>query len=582
MAVSQGFPNGRSLAKVVTAFGVVWLAISLSACDRGKEAEKKQAAPAPPPPAVVVAEVIQKTVPIYSEFVAQTDAKETVEIRARVQAFLEAQHFTEGTVVKKDQLLFTLDKREYEAQLQQAKAQLSKAQADLAFAKDNAIVESAKSNLDVALAALGKAETDERRLKPLAERRAVPQQDYDTAAANLDAARAAVASQKSSLNTAQVNQKSSIEQAEAAVAAAKASIVQAELNLSYCTILSPIEGLIGKRQVSPGNLVGKGEATLLDTVSSIDPIRVNVSISEAEYLRFMEQQKKGRASAPVALELILADGSVFPHKGRVVITDRAVDVKTGTLSLIAEFPNPQGLLRPGQFGRVRAPAEVVENAILVPQRAVQEIQGAKTVLVVGADNMVALRTITPTGSVGDLLIVRDGVQPGDRVIVDGIQKARPGTKVAPTAAPAPPVAAPQGAGAPGLPAPPAKASAPEKAAAPGEAKPAAPAESKGAATKGRERPAEATKSSEPPAKPAPGPPPAPTPAKKAAASPAGGAASTSSHATWPDPYTREALVQRLLRGESAQALAQETGIPAQRIEAWRVAYLKDGKQGLLQ
>jgi membrane fusion protein (multidrug efflux system) len=435
MALSRWFPNGRSWAKVVTALGVMWLAISLTACDRGKEAEKKQAAPAPPPPDVVVAEVIQKTVPLYSEFVAQTDAKETVEIRARVSGFLEAQHFTEGTVVKKDQLLFTLDKREYEAQLLQAKAQLAKAEADLAFAKDNALVESAKSNLEVAVARLGKAETDERRLKPLAERRAVPQQDYDDAVANLDAARAEVASKKSSVNTALANQKSGIEQAEAAVASARAAIVQAELNVSYCTIRSPIEGLIGKRLVSPGNLVGKGEATLLDTVSSIDPIRVAVTISEAEYLRFSARQKKGQASGGVALELSLADGSVFPHKGRMVIADRAVDVKTGTLSIIAEFPNPEGLLRPGQFGRVRAAAEVAENVILVPQRAVQETQGNKSVLVVGADNLVTLRTISPGQNVGDLLIVRDGLKPGERVIVDGIQKARPGSPVNPSVAP---------------------------------------------------------------------------------------------------------------------------------------------------
>ena len=434
MAVSRWFLNGRSRAKVVTALGVVWLAISLTACDRGKEAEKKQAAPAPPPPAVVVAEVIQKTVPIYSEFVAQTDAKETVEIRARVSAFLEAQHFTEGTVVKKDQLLFTLDKSEYEAQLLQAKAQLAKAQADLSFAKDNAIVESAKSNLDVALARLGKAETDERRLKPLAERRAVPQQDYDNAVANLDSARAEVQSKKSSVNTAQVNQKSGIEQAEAAVASARAAIVQAELNVSYCTIRSPIEGLIGKRLVSPGNLVGKGEATLLDTVSSIDPIRVALSISEAEYLRFKASRRRGRAAVRL-LELLLADGSVFPHKGRVVFADRAVDLKTGTLSIVAEFPNPDGLLRPGQFGRVRAAAETAENAILVPKRAVQETQGNKSVLVVGADNLVTLRTISPGESVGDLLIVRDGVKPGERVIVDGLQKARPGSPVNPSMAP---------------------------------------------------------------------------------------------------------------------------------------------------
>ena len=334
---------------------------------------------------MVVAEVVQKTVPIYSEFVAQTDAKETVEIRARVQAFLEAQHFTEGTIVKKGQLLFTLDKREYEAKLQQAKAQL-----------------------EGAMARLGKAETDERRLKPLAERRAVPQQDYDNAVANLDTARAGVS-------------------------AAKADVAGAELDLGYCTIRSPIGGLIGNRLVAPGNLVGKGEATLLDTVSSIDPIRVNATISEAEYLRFFANRKEaGNGSRP--LELILADGSVFPHKGKVVIVDRAVDPKTGTLKFVAEFPNPDGQLRPGQFGRVRAVAEMAKDAILIPKRAVQEIQGMKSVLVVGADNMVALRTIQPGETVGDLLIVRDGLKPGERVIVDGVQKARPGSKVNPSMA----------------------------------------------------------------------------------------------------------------------------------------------------
>ena len=389
MAVLQWLLNGRWLARFVTALGVLGIAVSLAGCDRAKEGDKaKQAAAAPPPPAVVVAEVIQKTVPIYGEFVAQTDAKETVEIRARVQAFLEAQHFNEGTMVKKDQLLFTLDKREYEAKLQQAKSQL-----------------------EGALARLGKAETDERRLKPLAERRAVPQQDYDNAVANLDTARAGVS-------------------------AARADVVGAELDLSYCTIRSPIAGLIGKRLVSPGNLVGKGEATLLDTVSSVDPIRVDITISEAEVLNFLSPDKKAHKAPTPALELILADGSVFPHKGKVVIVDRAVDLKTGTLKVVAEFPNPDGTLRPGLFGRVRANVGMVENAILVPRRAVQEIQGAKSVLVVGPDNMVALRTIRPGETVGDLLVVRDGVKPGERVIVEGVQKAQPGTKVNPSVAPA--------------------------------------------------------------------------------------------------------------------------------------------------
>jgi membrane fusion protein (multidrug efflux system) len=386
MALLHGLLKGGSRVRAVTAWIVVGIVGTLTACDGGKEGDKaKQAAAAAPVPTVVVTDVVQKTVPIYAEYVGQTDARETVEIRARVQAFLDAQHFTEGTVVKKGALLFTLDKREYEAKLLQAKAEL-----------------------EGAMARLGKAETDEKRLKPLAERKAVPQQDYDNAVANLQTA-------------------------QAGVSAAKSGVVEAELNLSYCTITSPITGLIGKRLVAPGNLVGKGEATLLDTVSSIDPIRVNTTISEAEYLRFFAT-KNERTNGPGQLELILADGSVYPHKGKLAIVDRAVDQKTGTLNFSAEFPNPAGQLRPGQFGRVRAVAEMAKDALLVPKRAVQEIQGMKTVLVVGDDNMVALRTIQPGDTVGDLLIVRSGLKPGERVIVDGMQKAKPGSKVNPTTA----------------------------------------------------------------------------------------------------------------------------------------------------
>jgi RND family efflux transporter MFP subunit len=387
MDVSHGFLNDGSRARAAAAWMVVGIVGTLTACDGGKDGDKAKQAAAAPVPTVVVMDVAQKTVPIYAEYVAQTDARETVEIRARVQSFLDAQHFSEGTVVKKGALLFTLDKREYEAKLLQAKAEL-----------------------EGAMARLGKAETDEKRLKPLAERKAVPQQDYDNAAANLLTA-------------------------QAGVSAAKSGVVEAELNLSYCTITSPITGLIGKRLVSPGNLVGKGEATLLDTVSSIDPIRVNTTISEAEYLRFFATRNE-RTNGPGQLELILADGSVYPHKGKLAIVDRAVDPKTGTLNFSAEFPNPAGQLRPGQFGRVRAVAETVKDAVLIPKRAVQEIQGMKTVLVVGADNMVALRTIQPGDTVGDLLIVRSGLKLGERVIVDGIQKAKPGSKVNPTTAPA--------------------------------------------------------------------------------------------------------------------------------------------------
>lgn len=374
--------------RVATRLGAAGLASVLGACSGGEQ-------PPPPPPTVVVTEAVRQDVPIYGEFVAKIDARETVEIRARVQAFLDAQHFTEGTIVRKDQLLFTLDKREYETKLQQASAEL-----------------------EVAMARLGKAETDERRLKPLAERRAVPQQDYDDAMANLLSARAGVA-------------------------AAGANVDAAKLDLGYTTIRSPIAGLIGKRLVAPGNLVGKNEPTLLDTVSSIDPIRVNATISEAEYLRFFARHKgSGTDSGP--LDLILVDGRVFPYKGKLVIVDRAVDETTGTLNFVAEFPNPEGLLRPGQFGRVRAVVETVRDAVVVPKRAVLEIQGMQALFVVGADNKVELRTIQPGETAGDLLIVRDGLKPGERVIVDGTQKARAGAMVNPTTA-ATPAAASAGA-----------------------------------------------------------------------------------------------------------------------------------------
>jgi membrane fusion protein (multidrug efflux system) len=269
-----------------------------------------------------------------------------------------------------------------------------------------------------AKAKLAKTQQDVSRYRPLAAARAVPQQDLDTALASEQVARAEV------------------DQAAAAIEGARAAITRTQLDLGYTTIRSPLDGLIGRTQVDVGNLVGKGEPTLLNTVSSVDPIRVNFAIPEAEYLRLVSRDPgKGQRPSP-PIELILADGSAYPHRGRFVLADRAVDLKTGTLNLVSEFPNPTGLIRPGQFGRIRLAADVVPNAILVPRRAVQEIQGAKTVLVVGPDNTVALRTITPAESVGELLIVRDGVKPGERVIVEGIQKARPGTKVEPSAAPA--------------------------------------------------------------------------------------------------------------------------------------------------
>jgi membrane fusion protein (multidrug efflux system) len=399
----------------------------------GGEKETKVSAAPPPAVSVVVAPVVQKTVPLFTELTARTDATESVDLRARVKAFLQTQNYAEGTMVRAGQVLFTLDKREYEAQLLQAKAQVAKAQADLAQAEDKTVVDTAVANLGIATARLNKANQDVKRLKPLAEQRAVPQQDYDNALAEQQAGQADVEGRQATVNTAKVNQTAAIQQARAALQAADASVREATLNIEYCTITTPIDGIAGTRQVAPGNLVGQGDATLLTTVSKVNPMRVYVSISEGDYLSYQRMKAEGKLQGRGAeLQLITADGSVFPEKGHFIIADRAVDLKTGTLSLIAEFPNPRALIRPGQFGRVRFAATVAENALLVPQKAVTQMQSADVVYVVGDQNKVALRSITLGERVGQDYIVTEGVKAGDRIIVEGVQKARPGATVNPS------------------------------------------------------------------------------------------------------------------------------------------------------
>jgi membrane fusion protein (multidrug efflux system) len=423
-------PAKRALIATLAAAMAAWT----NGCG-GSNAETKGSADraaAPPAASVVVTRVVQKTVPIYTELTARTDANDSVEIRARVKAFLLQQNYEEGKVVQKGQTLFTLDPREYEAQAMQSRAQLAKAQADLAQARERSLVDVAEAGLQIAQAQLNKTNQDVTRLKPLAEQRAVPQQDYDNALAAQQGAKADVQGRQAALSTSKVNQAAAIQQAEAAVATADASIRQAELNLEFCKITSPITGIAGTRAVAPGNLVGQGEATLLTTVSNVNPMRVYVSISERDYLTVQRLRTEGKRKGAGELELVLADGTVFPHKGHIIIADRAVDLKTGTLSIVTEFPNPQALLRPGQFGRVRLAATVAENALLAPQKAVTQMQSANVVYVVGDDNKVALRTVTLGERVGGDYIVTDGVKAGERIIVEGLQKTRPGAVVNPT------------------------------------------------------------------------------------------------------------------------------------------------------
>jgi membrane fusion protein, multidrug efflux system len=410
--------------------------ILLTRCGKTKEASKEQAAETGQAASVVVQPVVQKTVPLYTELTARTDATSSVDIRARVKAYLKTQNYTEGSMVRAGQVLFTLDNREYEAQLQQAQAQLAKANADLEQAQNKTVVETAQANVGIAVAQLNKTDQDVKRLKPLAEKRAVPQQDYDNALAAQQAARADLEGKQAALNTAKVNQAAQIQLAQAAVAAARANIVEAELNVEHCTLKSPIAGIAGIRQVAPGNLVGQLDATLLTTVSKVNPLRVYMSISEADYLKYQHLRSEGKLKPGLTpLELVLADGSVFPQKGRLIIADRAVDLKTGTLNLFAEFPNPKALVRPGQFGRVRFAATVAENALLVPQKAVTELQSARTVFVVNNENKVALRSVTLGDRVGENYIVTEGLKPGERIVVEGIQKVRPGATVIPSSQP---------------------------------------------------------------------------------------------------------------------------------------------------
>ena len=361
----------------------------------------KEAPPAaPPPPEVLVASPIQRDVPVYMELVGQAVGFQDVEIRARVEGFLETVAFTEGSLVRKGQLLYKIDPKPLQATLA-----------------------SAKANLATSQARLDKTVNDVKRLTPLAAQQAVSQQELDNAASQRDAA------------IAQVD-------------AGKAAVEKAEFDLSYTTITAPLDGLIGTTKVKAGNLVGRGESTLLVTISQIDPILFRAGIAEAEYLRVAKRAQDDLAQgktgvAPTPVQLILADGTVHPHEGRLDAVERNIDATTGTLALQIKFPNPDRLLRPGQFGRVRAVIDTRKDALLVPQRAVQELQNLYNVAVVGTDNKVSFRTVKVGPREGNLWVIEEGLKPGDRVVVEGLQRLREGAMVNPK--PAPAEAAPAGA-----------------------------------------------------------------------------------------------------------------------------------------
>ena len=441
---------GSSKGLALTALALTLLAGS--ACERKATKEAKGAAP-PPPPTVIVTQVEQRTVPIVRDFVARTEAIPTVEVRARVSAVLEKVLYREGTPVKQGQVLFELQRDEYAAALESAQAQLAKAQADLTRARDTSVVDRAKAQLDERKAELGRRQADVARYLPLAQARAIPQQDLDTAQSQEKVATAGVEVAAAALRDSELAQRTQIQLSEAAVQSAKASITQAQLNVGYTRITAPISGIIGKIVVDPGNLVGKAEPTLLTTISAVDPIYVEFAVAEADYLKLssrikLDQQGRGQDTER-RLELFLADDTQFPQKGRLIFLGRAFDKATGTIPVQAEFPNPTSVLRAGQFARVRATVDQRADAVLVPALAVQDQQGSKVVLVVDGENRVGFRPVSLDERVGDLYIVSKGLKQGERVIIEGMQKARPGAQVKPeqrasadTPAPTPPATTP--------------------------------------------------------------------------------------------------------------------------------------------
>ena len=346
---------------------------------------KPSAPPAPPPPAVVVTEVVQRDVPIYSEWVGTTVGFVNAQVMPRVQGYLLEQRYKDGDCVKANEPLFVIDERPYKTALDQALGNLAEQRANLR-----------KNQLDIG------------RFTPLAARGAVSNQELD------DAVQATRAS-------------------EAQVKAAEAAVENARLDLGWTRIHSPIDGIAGIAPVQVGDLVTP--STVLTTVSRIDPMKVAFPITEREYLRVVdrinEHRDDGHAQDAPELQLILVDGRTYPLPGRFSVTDREVDRKTGTILVQALFPNPDALLRPGLYAKVRAPTVTARGALVVPQSAVQEIQGVYQVAVVGPDDKVALRTVAVGKQVEGLWIIDEGLQPGERVVSEGLQKIKDGIAVKP-------------------------------------------------------------------------------------------------------------------------------------------------------
>ena len=380
------------------------VAVLLTSCQR----EGAVTGGPPPAPDVEVALVTARDVPTVKEWMGTLDGRVNAEIHGQVSGLLLRQVYREGSLVRRGDLMFEIDARPFEAALNEAKGRLAQAEAS---------VQQAAGNLAQSQARLGKAELDVRRYAPLVKTKAISQEEMDNATQGRLEAQAAVESSRAAIET-----------AKASVAAAKASVYDAEVTLGFTKIVSPIDGIAGMARIQVGDLVTPAGAALT-TVSTVNPIKAYFTISEQEY---MAQQRAGRGDQWAKnLELVLADGSVYAYKGTFFMADRQVDVGTGSLRIAVLFPNPGNVLRPGQYGRVRAVTGLRKDAAVVAQRAVTELQGSYQVAVVGDDNKVTIRPVKMGDRLGSLWVVEEGLRPGERVIVEGLQKVRTGSTVNP-------------------------------------------------------------------------------------------------------------------------------------------------------
>jgi membrane fusion protein (multidrug efflux system) len=383
---------------------------------------------APKPLEVLVADVQQRDVPLYREWIGTADGLVNAEIKAQVTGYLVKQEYIEGSFVRQGQMLFQIDPRPFQADLDQAQGRLAQSQGQLAQAR--AQLTQAEAEVAVAEANQHRVQLDVDRYTPLFREHAITEQDLDNATQNNMAAKAQLQATKAQVET----DRAQITAAMAAVESANAAVETARINLGFTRLTAPIDGITGIALLQVGALVNPASGALT-TVSTVDPIKVYFTISEQEYLErkreYPTPEKFLEARARLQLELILADGTTFPEKGKVDFANRQVDVRTGAMRVAGIFPNPGNVLRPGEYGRVRAAVDIDHGALLVPQQAVFDLQGTRELAVVGGDNKVSIRAVTLGDTVGHDWIVSEGVKPGERVVAEGVQKVRPGMLVDP-------------------------------------------------------------------------------------------------------------------------------------------------------